>query len=73
MKEKITHINTLSKDELKAYYKRMLKESKISKEGGAGLGFIDIARKTQNALSFDFHPIDGDYSFFIMSAKISKL
>ncbi len=72
LSEKITHINTLSKDELREYYKRMLKESKLSKEGGAGLGFIDIARKTQNILAFDFHPIDDEYSFFIMSAKISK-
>jgi len=72
LSEKINHINTLSKDELKTYYKEILKESKLSNKGGAGLGFIDIARKTQNKLSFDFHPIDNDYSFFIMSAKITK-
>lgn len=69
---KIDHINTLSKESLRAYYIEMLKESKISDTGGAGLGFIDIARKTKNKLSYKFHPIDKDFSFFILSAKISK-
>ncbi len=72
LSEKIDYINTLSKDELREYYKKMLKESKVSKLGGAGLGFIDMARKTQNKLAYNFHPIDDKFSFFIMSATISK-
>jgi len=70
--EKIDHINTLSKEELREYYKKMLKENTISNKGGAGLGFIDIARKTQNKLSYSFNKINDEYSFFILSAKISK-
>jgi len=72
LNEKLTHINSLDKEELRAYYKEMLKVAKISNKGGAGLGFIDIARKTQNKLLFEFHDIDKEYSFFIISAKISK-
>jgi hypothetical protein len=70
--EKLTHINSLNKEELKAFYKTSLKESKISDKGGAGLGFIDIAKKTQNKLEFEFHDINDDYSFFILSARITK-
>ncbi len=70
--DKLNHINTLNTDELRSYYKKTLKDSEISHVGGAGLGFIDIARKTKNKLSFNFHPINENYSFFILSAKISK-
>jgi hypothetical protein len=72
LSEKIDHINSLSKDDLREYYKQMLKENTISNKGGAGLGFIDIARKTQNQLSYSFNPIDDEFSFFILSAKITK-
>lgn len=70
--KRINFINKLSKDELKKYYKKMLKSSIISNEGGAGLGFIDIVKKTQNELSFKFQAIDNKYSYFLLSAKISK-
>jgi len=72
LSEKLNYINTLSKEELKHYHKLKLKEARLSDKGGAGLGFIDIAKKTQNKLEFNFYPIDKDYSFFILSAKISK-
>jgi hypothetical protein len=70
--EKIDYINSLNKEELRDYYKKVLKENTISDKGGAGLGFIDIARKTQNKLSYTFNPINDQFSFFIMSAKITK-
>ncbi|MBN2669206.1 MAG: SiaB family protein kinase [Bacteroidales bacterium] len=72
IKEKIDYINQLNKEELREYYKKMLKENTISNLGGAGLGFIDIARKTQNKLHYSFNEIDDKYSFFIMTATISK-
>jgi len=70
--EKIDKINSLDKEELRDYYKMVLKDNSISEKGGAGLGFIDIARKTGNKLTYSFYPIDENYTFFIMSAKIDK-
>jgi len=72
LKEKLSYINTLNKDELREYYKKTLKASTLSEKGGAGLGFIDIARKTKNKLLFEFHDIDKDKAFFVVSSKISK-
>ncbi len=72
LEEKLSYINTLDKESLREFYKKTLKEATLSQKGGAGLGFIDIARKTQNKLLFKFHDLDDDRSFFILSSKISK-
>ena len=46
----INQVNDATKEELKEMYKIQLKEGSISERGGAGLGLIDIARKTGNKL-----------------------
>lgn len=62
------HIKTLrdmSKDDLKAYYKERRKSlSPTSK--GAGLGFVEMARKSARPMDFDIVPLDCDTSFFTM-------
>jgi len=68
----INHINELTIDELKEYYKIQLKESRLSEKGGAGLGLIDIARKTEKKIEFILEPINDDVVFFIMKFTIPK-
>jgi hypothetical protein len=68
----ISHINELSKDELKDLYKKQIKEGRLSEKGGAGLGFIDIVRKTGFPLEFHFLPIDDQCSFFILISTIAR-
>jgi hypothetical protein len=65
-------INSLDKEGLKALYKQQIKEGRLSEKGGAGLGFIDIAKKTGNSLNYKFVPIDNDFSFFMISSTISR-
>src|SRR5690348_11489033 len=43
---KLQHINSLDKDGLKDLYKEIIKNTTISEKGGAGLGFVDMARKS---------------------------
>ena len=69
---KIDHINSLDRDELKAYYKEVLNNGKLSEKGGGGLGLIDIAKKSRNKLQYSFREIDDDYSFFTLTVKILK-
>jgi len=68
----LIHINSLNKEELRALYIKQLNEGKLSDKGGAGLGFIDIARKTGKKLDYEFHPINENYSFFVLKMKISR-
>jgi hypothetical protein len=65
-------INKMDKDELKDLYKRQMKEGRLSDKGGAGLGFIDIKRKTGKELEYHFLPISNDTSFFLLTSTISR-
>lgn len=69
---KINQVNGMDKDQLKELYKKARLNSVISEVGGAGLGFIDIARKSGNKIDFKFYPITTNMSFFIQSIKINK-
>ena len=72
LRKKLEHINSLDKDGLKGYYKDLIKNSELSNKGGAGLGFVDIARKSGTKLDFDFEKVNEEYSFFSFTTKISK-
>jgi hypothetical protein len=70
--EMLDHINSLDREGLKQLYKSQMKEGRLSEKGGAGLGFIDIARKTGNKLEFHFLPIDESSSFFLLTSSVSR-
>lgn len=72
LKSLIDNINSLNQDELKQLHKEKIRETAISNKGGAGLGFIDIARKTGNPLEYHFEPIDENNSFFLLKTIISR-
>lgn len=68
----LENINKLDKDGLKQLYKQQMREGRLSPKGGAGLGFIDIARKTGEKLIYSFLEIDGNSSFFVLTSTISR-
>lgn len=72
LKAKLDQINNLDKEGLKVLYKELIKTSELSEKGGAGLGFVDIARKSGQKLEFDFEKVNEDNSFFSFKTKISK-
>jgi hypothetical protein len=53
-------------------YKRQLKEGMLSNRGGAGLGLIDIARKTGNILNYFFLPVDDEHEYFIFKVEVDS-
>lgn len=68
----LERVNHLDRDELKQLYKEQIKQSRLSDKGGAGLGFIDIAKKTGNQLTYHFEKVNDVSSFFILKTQISK-
>ena len=67
----LTKVNGMNDEEIKAYYKQKMLESRISEKGGAGLGFIDIVKKTGNKIDFHFQKINDLTSFFIVKTLIN--
>jgi len=63
-------VNSLSADELNALYRKILTNNEFTDAGGAGLGFIEMARKTHQTLDFEFVNIDNKYSYFYLIIKV---
>jgi len=72
LKKLLDHINSLDKDGLKQLHKKQIKEGRLSEKKGAGLGFIDIARKTGNKLIYNFKELNDKNSFFILTSTILR-
>lgn len=72
LKRMLEHVNSLDKEELTELYKKQIKEGRLSDKGGAGLGFIDIKRKTGRNLEYHFLPINEASSFFLLTSTISR-
>lgn len=68
LKEKITRVNSLNKEELNNYYKTTLRDG-VSSEKGAGLGLIDVAKESSEKLVFDLQP-DGEHMFFSLNVSV---
>jgi hypothetical protein len=70
LKERLDKIKSLSKEELKELYKFVLNNQKFSDKGGGGLGLIDIARRTDGKVEYEFDNYDDNYSFFSLNITI---
>lgn len=64
--EQIELLQSMDRDELKAYYKERRKAPDCVTHKGAGLGFVEMARKAARPLDYDIVPVDGSTSFFSM-------
>lgn len=73
MKATLEHINSLDKNALNELYKKQIRDGQIHERGGAGLGFIDIKRKTGNNLSYEFLPVDDETVFFVLTTSVTRV
>lgn len=70
LRAQLEQLNRLTSEELRDHYKKVLKEGTLSQKGGAGLGLIEMARKSKNKLSFRFAPIDSICSYFYFQLQL---
>jgi len=71
IKNRIDYLNTLDKKMLRKYYKeqtRLKNDSPGSK--GAGLGFIEIARRISSKIEYSFAPYGDELTFFTLYVTI---
>ncbi|NNF02420.1 MAG: hypothetical protein HKN22_07020 [Bacteroidia bacterium] len=70
LKKSIEEINKLDKEELREYYRERLESGDLSKKGGAGLGLIEMARKSGNKLQYEFDDLKSGNTFFTLIVTV---
>jgi hypothetical protein len=67
LSKKLDKVANLSKDELKKLYKEARKVESDEFSNGAGLGFLEMARKSSQPLEYNFEQIGEDKFFFSLN------
>lgn len=70
LSEQLKKLQTMNKEQLKIYYKEQRRKAPHDKSKGAGLGFIELARRSVTPIQFDFRNIDDKYTFFSLKTEI---
>ncbi len=72
LKQRIHEINQMDSAQLREAYRTRLSNAVMSSKGTAGLGMIDIARKSGNALYYELTPVDQHKCFFTLNVTIEE-
>lgn len=70
LKDNLTRIQAMDMAELKKLWKDTLRGDSPDGSKGAGVGFIDIARRARQGFEFDFSEVENNLSFFTLKAYI---
>ncbi len=70
LEERLIAINQADPAELKELFLKQMMEGKLNEKGGAGLGLIDIARKSGRKLFYHFVPYDNHRHYFLLAVSI---
>lgn len=76
LERQLQKVNSLNPEELKALYREVLENQELSEKGGAGLGLIEMARKSGQKLSYVFEGFNDKFAFFynqiILKSELEK-
>jgi len=64
----LKHIKSLDADGLKALYKKTLRDDPPEGSKGAGVGFVDIARRAKGGFDYRFKDVDDTHAYFYLNA-----
>lgn len=70
IKDSLEAINGLDKDGLRKLYRELRRSGCGKHEKGAGIGFIEIARRCDK-IEYDFIPVSDEKKYFIFQANIN--
>jgi len=70
LKEKLDRFKAMSRKELKEEYKAILRGGPGTPDGGAGLGFIDIMRASEQHLQYEFVKLDKIKTLFYLNVLL---
>ncbi len=67
LSKKLSYINTLEKDELRKFAREKLRSAEDKHDRGAGVGFIEMAKRSSENLEYNFEKIDSKEYFHILA------
>lgn len=70
LRQRLAHLAGMDKEQIKAYYREMLKEPPEETSKGASIGLIEIARRSSEPIQFDFLDLGNGTTFFCLKAFI---
>ena len=68
----IITINNLDKEGLRKLFRNTLTNGQFSAKGGAGLGFIEMAKVTGEKIDYSFNPINDKFSYYLCKILITN-
>jgi Family of unknown function (DUF6272) len=70
LEDSIEMLNSMDKAALDNLHKEQMRYGDLSEKGGAGLGLIDIIRKTGEKYAYQFLRLDENSHFFILKSTV---
>ena len=64
LRARIDDVNKHNREELKELYKSTITNGEFTAKGGAGLGFIEMAKTAGNKLEYRFEDLSKEYSLY---------
>ncbi|MBN2275470.1 MAG: SiaB family protein kinase [Bacteroidales bacterium] len=64
LSDRLDHLNKLDNHGLKELYKSTITDGQFSHKGGAGLGFIELAKISSERIKYSFKTVDKNLSYF---------
>jgi hypothetical protein len=72
LRTRIDTVNKHNSQALKELYKSTITNGAFSPTGGAGLGFIEMARTAGTKLEYDFESLSNEYSLYTLRVSMNK-
>lgn len=70
LRKNFNDVNLMNRDELKQRYREIITNTEISHKGGAGLGIIDMALKSESKINYEFHVYNEHLKFLTLEIEI---
>jgi hypothetical protein len=72
LQKKIDLLNQSTHEGLKKLYRQIISDGKFSNEGGAGLGFIEIAKTSNSKIQYSFEKINSLYVYYNINLALTN-
>lgn len=72
LRESLAEVNGMSHEELRVQYVERLCNNDWSEKGGAGLGLISMAKKSNGPLDYQFNELDSGMFLFTLAVMVKS-